>query len=265
MLTDILAADDRLFAKLGGNAADPVAVYGVGYDADDDGNFTLDDGTSFNAAGIAITSPADLAIAADQGDYYAEGWYTGFWHYGMAASNPFDGGQWADAPQGMAGRALADGAWDSWTYSPTFSFASFADNPQAAASPYPLGDFNRDGEVNGTDYSHWKHQFGSAIDPSADGNRNGIVDAADYTVWRNQVAAMTSAAASVQTFDVPEPNGLTIALIALSFVSLVAQRRRRLAGGASLRYTRNAVPKGRHENSPGIYRWVMSPRVLKVP
>ena len=55
MLTAIVAADDRLFAKLGDTSANPVAVYGLGYDADDDGEFALDDDTAFDADGIAFT------------------------------------------------------------------------------------------------------------------------------------------------------------------------------------------------------------------
>ena len=39
MLTAVVAADDRLFAKLGNSSANPVRLYGLGYDSDDDGEF----------------------------------------------------------------------------------------------------------------------------------------------------------------------------------------------------------------------------------
>ncbi|MEX2317170.1 MAG: hypothetical protein WD669_08460 [Pirellulales bacterium] len=222
MLTDILVADDRFFAKLGGTPANPTAVYGLGYDADNDRLFGLNDGTAFDAAGIAFTDPADLAVATDPADYYAEGWYTGFWHYGVALMNPYNGGAWSDTPKGMAGRMLTDGAWDSWTFSPTFNFAAFAANPQAAASPYPLGDYDHSGVVDAGDYHHWKQRFGSTMDPSADGNHNGIVDAADYTVWRNQRANNTKASGN-GALVVPEPVSLGLAIVAL----LVYQLRKR--------------------------------------
>ena len=63
MLTAIVAADPRLFAKLGGSRNDPDAVYGIGYDADGDGEFAIDDDTVFDAEGFAFTSPADLATS----------------------------------------------------------------------------------------------------------------------------------------------------------------------------------------------------------
>jgi hypothetical protein len=189
MVIAIVTADPRLFARLGGTSSAPVAVYGLGFDTDADGNFSINDGTSFDDAGIAFSGPADLATATDPGDYYAEGWFTGFWHFGVEeprSRNPYDGGGWADIGVGMAGRELVDGSWDSWVYSPTFDFASFAENPLAAPSPFPPGDFNLDGEVHTDDYDVWRSTFGSTTQSAADANRNGIIDAADYVVWRNQ-------------------------------------------------------------------------------
>jgi hypothetical protein len=225
MLADVLAADDRLFAKLGGTAATPVAVYGLGYDADGDNQFGVNDGTVFNAAGVAFTGPADLATATDGGDYYAEGWYTGFWHYAAAPANPYNGGSWSDTPVGMAGRTLADGAWDSWTFSPTFNFAAFAANPLAAVSPFPAGDYDHSGVVGAGDYARWKELFGSTIDPSADGNHNGIVDAADYTVWRNQLAINPGGLAN-GILNVPEPSAAGLSIVVLFLVLIAIQRNR---------------------------------------
>jgi len=224
MLTAILAADERLFAKLGGTPANPIAVYGLGYDADGDGFFEIDDGTMFNADGIAYTGPADLAVASDAGDYYAEGWFTGVWHYGIAAGNPFAGAAWAHSVQGMASRALADGAWDSWSFESPISFTAFAENPQAATSPFPPGDYDRDGHVDVDDYARWKELYGSTTDPSADGNYNGIVDAADYTVWRNHLSE-AAAVAAVQPRVVPEPITVYLTMVALSAVLCSIRRR----------------------------------------
>jgi hypothetical protein len=210
MLAAVIAADPRLFAKLGGSLGSESAVYGLGYDANNDGQFAIDDGTTFDASGVAYTGPSDLAASIDPADYYAEGWFTGFWHYGVAGADPFDGSAtWADSQLGMASRALTDGAWDSWTFSPTFNFGAFAQNPQAAAAPNSA-DFNGDGRVDENDYALWKSTFGSTTQLSADGNHDGIVDAADYTVWRDHLSPAGSGSGT--TAAVPEPPSYLLAL-----------------------------------------------------
>jgi hypothetical protein len=208
MLLAIISVDDRLFAKLGGATTNPNAVFGIGYDADGDGQFALDDGTNFDDAGIAFTSPPDLATSVDPDDYYAEGWFTGFWHYGIempAGTNPFDGSNWSDVAVGMASRTLVDGSWDSWTFSPTFNFDAFAENPQPSAPRFSPGDFNRDGQSDAADYSLWRSKFGSTSDFDADGSGNGVVDAADYVVWRHHLTVRNSGSLVSGAPSVPEP------------------------------------------------------------
>lgn len=227
MLTAIVAADTRLFAKFGGTPGDPVAVYGLGYDADDDGEFGTDDGTQFDAAGAAYSGPADLAMATDAGDYYAEGWFTAFWYYGVeapAGANPYDGGSWSDIAFGMANRVLADGAWDSWAFTPTFDFGAFAESPAAALPPFSPGDFNFDGHVDGADYSVWRSAFGSTS-TAADANGDGIVDAADYVIWRKHADA--SAAAAVNAVSTPEPGTVWLSLLPLLTPVLFSFRNRK--------------------------------------
>ena len=231
MLKTVLMADNRLFAKLGGSLENPVAVYGLGYDTDDDSQFALDDGTLFDSDGIALSGPADLALSIDPGDRYAEGWFTGFWHYGVAASNPYDGGTWSDISVGLAGRELADGAWDSWTFTPTFNFAAFAENPVAAVPPMlgpPMdlpGDFDGNNRVDAADYQVWKNTFGSMLQLAADANGNGIVDAADYTIWRNYLGAPNHAAAFA--LRVPEPSSAWLALGSLVVLLQLLNRKRK--------------------------------------
>jgi hypothetical protein len=218
MLRAILAADDRLYAKVGGTPTNPNALYGLGYDADGDGQFALDDGTTFNDEGIAFTSPADLATSVDPDDLYAEGWFTGFWHYGVetpAGTNPFGGSGWSDIPVGMASRTLVDGSWDSWTFSPTFNFAAYAENPEPAPPLFAPGDYTRDGQVDAADYARWRQEFGSTSDLSADGNNNDTVDAADFVIWRKHVT--DDATVSVATFviEIPEPGTISLFVFAL--------------------------------------------------
>ena len=226
MLLAIVAADTRLFAKLGNTSANPVRLYGLGYDSDNDGEFGAcrgDECTEFDEDGVAYSGEIFVAAtASDTGDLYREGWATGtgFWHYGVPATpgtNPYDGGAWSDSGIGMATRQLADGDWDSWAFqlSTTPPFNSYAENPIAAASPFAPGDFNRDTAVDELDYALWKIKFGSTSDPDVDGNGNGVVDAADYTIWRNYFDLGNVAAArgvGVPEPGVPEPSTLVIAV-----------------------------------------------------
>lgn len=214
MLTAIVAADDRLFAKLGSSSIG-LELYGLGYDADADGQFTINDGTQFDGQGIALGSrPFNPATSTDPDDYYAEGWFIGFWHYGNAADNPFDGGTWIDSNAAFNARELSDGDWDSWAFTPTFDFAAYAENPQAAPSPFPPGDYDQSGTVDAEDYQFWKDNFGSTSVPAADGSGNGIVDAADYTVWRDHLGTSSSHPASIR-LNVPEPCTAWLASYAL--------------------------------------------------
>jgi hypothetical protein len=226
MLLAIVAADPRLFAKLGGTHANPNAVYGLGYDADNDGQFGIDDGTTFNSSGIAFSGPADGAVATDSGDYYAEGWFMEFWHYGVASTNPYDGGSWSDVQFGMASRVLINGAWDSWAFEITTipPFNAYAENPMAAPPPGGApGDFNDDGHVDADDYDEWRSSFGSISQPAIDISGNGIVDAADYVGWRKH--AQSSGSSIMAIVNAPEPSA--ICLVSFLFLNRIQLSRRK--------------------------------------
>jgi hypothetical protein len=219
MLTAVVRADDRLFGKFDGPQGSESTIYGLGYDANNDGQFAINDGTSFDAQGVAYSGPVDYGISADPADYYAEGWGHGFWHYGMASSDPYNGGQWLDSQLGMIGRKLSDGAWDSWTFqvSTIPPFTSYANNPQSA--PSPAGDFNGDHHVDVNDYNVWVATFGSTAELAADGNHDDIVDAADYTVWRDHLSQSVGSASS--EFCVAEPSTLLLAICSLCALWLI--------------------------------------------
>jgi hypothetical protein len=240
MLMAVVAADDRLFAKLGNSAANPVRLYGLGYDADDDGDFgaarTIGDETEFTEfddAGFAYSGEIFVAATAtDSDDQYREGWATGtgFWHYGIPftpGTNPYDGGSWSDFQSGMASRDLVDGDWDSWVFqlSTTPPFISYAENPVAAPSPYSTGDFNHDTVVDAMDYALWKSHFGSTSNPEFDASRNGVVDAADYTIWRDQLSSGGTGSASAATRVVPEPSALALIVFFMLWQVLFCQRK----------------------------------------
>ena len=189
MLRAVVEADPRLFVKLdspiGGQR-----LFGVGYDLNYDGQFGITDGTIFDANGFAESAQSDGAIATDPADLYAEGWFSGFWHYGNASGNPYDDGEWVDGGGGMVSRSLADGDWDSWAFTPSFDFAAFAENPHAAEPPVePLSaDFDLNGHVDGDDFLIWQTGFGltSETHSEGDANADANVDGDDFLIWQSQ-------------------------------------------------------------------------------
>lgn len=137
LLRAVLAADDRLFAKLSAPGPFGIAIFGIGYDSDADGIFGLDDGTVFGPGGVAVTSPSDGALATDPGDVYAEGWFTGFWHNAVSTGNPFAGGTWNSSLVGVSYSVLEDGVWNGLQFTATFDFTNFPQNPVAAPVAIP--------------------------------------------------------------------------------------------------------------------------------
>jgi PEP-CTERM motif len=221
MLLAIVAADSRLFAKLGDFSGVP-SLFGFGYDADADGQFgilKIDLGgepieTDFDELGIAYSEIPDedrrTASATDANDYYAEGWFTGFWHYGTASANPYDGGSWNGVPSPMASRPLTDGAWDSWVFTPTFDFTAFAENPMAAPAPGVLlfGDYNENDVIDAADYTVWRDAMTAASGSLPNDPTPGTVDESDFLYWRSHFGQTLGAGASANAQSVPgEPQG----------------------------------------------------------
>ncbi len=186
MLLDVLAGDPRLYAKLSTSGTFGRRVYGLGYDLSGDSAFALDDNTTFDADGIAITSASDGVESIDPLDLYREGWSEGFWHYAISSTGPTG---WSSSGSGAFGRVLTDGDWDSYAFAVTLNNNEFAENLLAAAPPALAGDFNADGTVDAADYTVWRDGLGTEY-PQA-----------DYAVWRDNFGNTTSSI----TFAIPEP------------------------------------------------------------
>ena len=97
----------------------------------------------------------------------------------------------------------------------------------AAAIP---GDFNNDQTVDGDDLAIWEtnlgNNSGSATVATGDADANGKIDGADFLIWqRNFSAAPTTTTA----ISIPEPDALSVALIAGHAYGLVTRSMRRFA------------------------------------
>ena len=208
MLQAILAADDRLYAKLD---ASSTQVFGFGYDQNNDQQFAISDGSTFNASGITFGGVPDPPFApgtahpSDPADHYAEGWYTGFWHYSVSSgsASPFGGGAWSASNLGMAGRTLSDGDWDGWAFTPDTDppHSAVAENPVAAESPFSA-DFDTDGDVDGADFLTWQRDFSE-----------GALDQLDLQLWATAFGSGIGDSALQSTaFVVPEPSCIAAAM-----------------------------------------------------
>jgi hypothetical protein len=84
------------------------------------------------------------------------------------------------------------------------------------------GDFNGDGQVNGSDFLIWQRNLGLASGATlnqGDADGNGAVNAADLAIWKSTFGASVAAAGAI-----PEPaSGFLAALAALA----ICGRRRR--------------------------------------
>ncbi|QEG33383.1 hypothetical protein [Bythopirellula goksoeyrii] len=235
MLTAIVASDERLYAKIGPISGFGVGVIGIGYDANNDGLFALDDETWFNENGISDLVPSEGAQSVDPDDWYQEGWGTGetpeervFWNFGIADASPFDGASWERSGMGVSSRTLADGSWDSFAFGQT-NQVYFAANP-LAAEPYANADFDNDGNVDGRDFVLWQRGFGitgGAIPIDGDADKNGVVNSMDLAFWSQQYGDSSSAILSGIPLIIPEPSTGLFSMAFLLLVPLVLNFSRR--------------------------------------
>jgi len=98
------------------------------------------------------------------------------------------------------------------------------------------GDYDGNTMVDADDYSTWKSQFGTPVEPigsGADGNADGTVDAADYTIWRNNLGTGSGSASaresSAQARSVPEPASLRLFGLSCAILGACGLRKHRIS------------------------------------
>ncbi len=131
MLAAIVRADPRLYVHVSSSGAYGVALFGTGYDLNDNGFATSPALTFVN--GISVGTPNDNRMATDPGDHYREGWWTaGYWSYWLRSSTT---SAWTYSGVGMSGRVLEDGCWDGWSWAGASQAAVAPVQPVAAVPP----------------------------------------------------------------------------------------------------------------------------------
>lgn len=148
MMQAVAAADPRLYLFTGGQPGLGMAILGIGYDLDGDGQFGLSNGaTTYTDSDFANGILADRAytdgdafMPTDSGDLYWGGWYGANWELwheqggnGGFANMPERGGDdyftpdpgsfgfsgshgdWAFSGMGISGISLEDGSWIGWS------------------------------------------------------------------------------------------------------------------------------------------------------
>lgn len=132
MLAAIAQADSRLYVNVSSPGGFGVALFGVGYDLNENG-FGTNPPLNF-VNGISVGSPNDNRVASDPADHYREGWNTaGYWSCWLRQSTTAN---WSFSGVGMSGRTLSNGVWDGWSFAPGFN-AQRPATPVAAVVPEP--------------------------------------------------------------------------------------------------------------------------------
>jgi hypothetical protein len=115
-----------------------------------------------------------------------------------------------------------------------------------------LGDYNRDGMVNSSDYVAWRNTLGANVTryAGADGDGSGKIDQGDYAKWRAGFGAKSTGAGSAAA--IPEPTTLTL----LGLAVMLAHTARFISGlckclRSELRFDVRVSPGGAQACSRG--------------
>lgn len=196
MFNAVLAADSRLFAVVSGTTQYGKAIFGLGYDLDNDGVYGLTDGyTTYDSSafsnGLVTTSydDNDTMNSLDSSDLYWGGWYGPNWElwHEQDGNGGFDNapdrgsdpywtgnffagshGEWDFSEVGISGIDLQDGSWVGWS---------------VAAGGLDMGDYEGEGTTA------WMTHKQAPILPEAVPEPSGILALVSGTVGLIGLAA----------------------------------------------------------------------------
>lgn len=136
MIKAVVEANPRLYALLEytnvSSPTDPNGGYvvgGLGWDADEDGDIRLSDGSQTYAPetgfvehpggykpgqGGGSSYDYDDWTSLDTDDFWGSGWYRSYWSYWVKEG---DASSFGYSSWGASGRVLKDGSWDGWNFS----------------------------------------------------------------------------------------------------------------------------------------------------
>ncbi|REC64052.1 secretion protein [Chryseobacterium pennae] len=139
MLKAIAKTDKRFFTLLYQGTQFGTAIGGLGFDLNgQDSNALIKSGNAtyplYPIDGIVNTAAYDFDdyLAKDINDHWKSGWYNGFWSYWV--KNPADA-DFGFSGVGASSRALENGSWDVWNYSPDFQTPAIS-STLTPVSPY---------------------------------------------------------------------------------------------------------------------------------
>lgn len=157
MIVAIAESDPRFYilANYGGYG---YSIGGMGWDADEDGdNYLVKDDVRYDLVNGKYECSSeydyDNFTAGDTDDFWAGGWFNGYWSYWTSTSGPENFGY---ASTGASGRTLTNGCWDGWNFyagMSSYSWLPFA----AAPSLIPEGA-TTEFKVNGIYYTLGSYQ-----------------------------------------------------------------------------------------------------------
>ena len=157
MIVAIAESDPRFYilANYGGYG---YSIGGMGWDADEDGdNYLVNDDVRYDLVNGKYECSSeydyDNFTAGDTDDFWAGGWFNGYWSYWISTSGPENFGY---ASTGASGRILTNGCWDGWNFyagMSSYSWLPFA----AAPSLIPEGA-TTEFKVNGIYYTLGSYQ-----------------------------------------------------------------------------------------------------------
>ncbi len=126
MLDAIVKNNPRLYYMSQGGTAYGTTVGGFGWDYDDDGDIALMlDGTRIESETRFFNGTSnnfDKYTAADEDDYWASGWYSGYWSLWQKASAD---ASWGYASTGITGMKLTNGGWVGFNFAAGMSTQSW--------------------------------------------------------------------------------------------------------------------------------------------